>query len=261
MDISQLEELVIRLAERVRQLEDEKNTVEGPSSATNGDIAEFDGTTGKKIKDGNLKHSDVADAVAKRHSNALDHDGSVQVTGPASAVDSNLMEYSGTSGKVAKDGGLKHSDVSDAVSKKPVYGRVTGSNVTTTGQSLVDITGLSVALAASSVYRFKAVLSVGTSAVTTGTQYGVNFSAAGASVEAQINGSYTSTASKAERISALNTPTSAFLTTSGQSGGIVIHGIIVTGANAGNLTIKHLKVTSGTSTVYINSFLEVIKIQ
>lgn len=140
------------------------------------------------------------------------------------------------------------------------YARVTGSNATTTGQVLVNITGLSIALLANTTYEFEAFLSCQVSAVTTGNGYGVQFSAAGASVEAQIEGALTNAASKNLRISALNTSAQAFLTTSGQTGGIVIKGVIVVGANAGNLTIQHLKVTSGTSTVFINSFLKVIKI-
>lgn len=142
----------------------------------------------------------------------------------------------------------------------PVYSRVSGSNATTTGQALVDITGLSNALVANATYEFEAVLSVSTSAVTTGTAYGVNFSAAGATVEASITGSSTSTASKTLRINALNTATLLFLATSAQTGGIVIKGIVTTGANAGNFTIKHLKLTSGTSTVFINSYLKTVRI-
>lgn len=142
----------------------------------------------------------------------------------------------------------------------PVYSRVAGSNVTTTGQALVDIAGLSNALVANATYEFEAVLSVSTSAVTTGTAYGVNFSAAGATVEAHITGSSTSTASKTLRINALNTATLLYLATSAQTGGIVIKGIVTTGANAGNFTIKHLKLTSGTSTVFINSYLKTVRI-
>lgn len=149
---------------------------------------------------------------------------------------------------------------SDISIPTPLFSRVSGSNVTTTGQSLVDITGLSIALEANSIYEFEAVLSCSTSAVTTGTGYGVQFSGAGATIEAQITGAFTNTASKTLRINALNTSAQAFLTTSAQTGGIIIKGIIVTGANAGNLTIKHLKVTSGTSTIFINSFLKTIKI-
>ena len=147
------------------------------------------------------------------------------------------------------------------MSQQATFARVTGSDVTTTGQSLVDITGLSIALTTNAVYEIEANLSVLTSAVTTGTQYGIQYSAAGAAIEAQVTGSLTSTAAKTERISALNTATTAFLTTSAQNGGIRITGIVTTGANAGNLTVRHLKVTSGTSTVRINSFLKVTRIQ
>lgn len=142
----------------------------------------------------------------------------------------------------------------------PVYAQVTGSNVTTTGQALVNITGLSVALTTNAVYEFEAVMSVSTSAVTTGTAYGVNYSVAGGAVEAQITGSSTATATKTLRISALNTATALYLAGSAQTGGVVIKGRVTTGANAGNFTISHLKLTSGTSTVFIGSFLRVTRI-
>jgi hypothetical protein len=142
-----------------------------------------------------------------------------------------------------------------------MYARVSGSNATTTGQVLVDIAGLTRALEANSAYEFDAVMSVSTSAVTTGIQYGVQYSAAGATIEAGIVGASSTTASKAERISVLNTATTTFMATSGQSGAVRIQGSIITGANAGDLTIQHRKVTSGTSTVFINSFLKVTKIQ
>lgn len=146
------------------------------------------------------------------------------------------------------------------IGNPPLYARVTGSDATTTGQALTNITGLSVALLANTVYEFEAVLGVSTTAVTTGTGYGVQFSTAGATIESQITGPLTNVASKTLRINALNTSSQAWLTTSAQTGGIVIKGIISVGANAGNLTIQHLKVTSGTSTVFINSFLRVRKI-
>jgi hypothetical protein len=141
-----------------------------------------------------------------------------------------------------------------------VYSRVTGSNATTTGQVLVDIPGLSNALVANAVYEFEAVMSCSTSAVTTGISYGVQFSAAGATIEANIVAASSTTATKAERINAFNTNTTAFLATSAQAGGVNIRGIIATGANPGNLTIQHRKITSGTSTVFINSMLRTIRI-
>lgn len=136
--------------------------------------------------------------------------------------------------------------------------RVTGSDATTTGQTLVDVTGLSLPLAANRTYKIAAMLTATTSAVTTGIKYGVQFSAAGAAVEAGIIGSSSATtATTAERISALNTATTnAFLLGSAQSGTVWIVGTLTVGANAGNVTIQHLKVTSGTSTVKVNSFLE-----
>lgn len=144
----------------------------------------------------------------------------------------------------------------------PVYAQVAGSNATTTGQALTNISRLSVPCSANAVYEFEAVMSCQTSAVTTGTAYGVQYSAAGASVEAHITGSSTATATatKTLRISALNSATALYLAGSGQTGGILIKGRLTTGANAGNLTIQHLKLTSGTSTVFIGSFLKVTRI-
>ena len=62
------------------------------------------------------------------------------------------------------------------------------------------------------------------------------------------------------RLAALNTASSAFLTTSAQSGQVLIKGLVFTTTNAGNLTIQHLKFTSGTSTVKVGSFLKVVRI-
>jgi hypothetical protein len=137
---------------------------------------------------------------------------------------------------------------------------IAGANVTETGQLLVAITGLTLPLAANSVYEFEALLSAGTTAVVTGTQYGIQFSAAGATIEAYAMGAVTIATSLMQRILALHTATAAFLTTASQNGGVLIKGFITTGANRGNLTIEHLKVTSGTSTVRIGSFLKTRKI-
>lgn len=145
------------------------------------------------------------------------------------------------------------------INATPIYVWVSGSNATTTGQSLTNITGLSVALIANTKYFFSANLSVQSSS-TAGNQYGVNFSAAGATVEAQISGTLAAATSRSDRISAFNTASPAYVT-SGATGGIRIEGIITTGANSGNLTIQHLKTTSGTSTVFQNSPLIVTRIQ
>jgi hypothetical protein len=135
---------------------------------------------------------------------------------------------------------------------------VTGSNFTTTGQSLTNVTGLSLALIANATYLFEASLSVASSAVT-GNQYGVQFSQSGASVEAQIYGILAAASVQCARINALNTATATF-DTAGADGAILIKGIMTVGANAGNLTIQTLKVTNGTATVYINSYLKATRI-
>jgi hypothetical protein len=142
-----------------------------------------------------------------------------------------------------------------------VFALVTTADATTTGQALANVAGLTFATAANSTYEFEAVLLATVSAVTTGVKYGVNHSGAGATLAAQIIGSSTSTAMQGEQLAALNTATAlAYLTTSAMSGAVRIKGILKTGANAGNLTIQFLKVTSGTATVKINSFLKVLKI-
>lgn len=43
-----------------------------PPLSTDGDLVEFDGTSGSKIKDGGLKHVDVADAITKKHTQNTD---------------------------------------------------------------------------------------------------------------------------------------------------------------------------------------------
>jgi hypothetical protein len=109
-----------------------------------------------------------------------------------------------------------------------------------------------------SVYEYEACLTVQSSS-TAGNGYGVNFSAAGAAVEAQIDGTLAAATQMTKRINALNTSAQAFVTVAA-TGGVRIKGIITVGANPGNLTVSHLKVTSGTSTVFINSFLTARKI-
>lgn len=143
-----------------------------------------------------------------------------------------------------------------------VISQVTGSDATTTGQSLVDVTGLSFSAAANTTYEVEAVLQCTTSAVVTGTEYGIQHTGTGSpSCQAAVWGSLTTTTAATSIINALNTAdATAFLTGSAQTGIILIKGIVVSGTGAGNITIRHLKVTSGTSTVKIGSVLKVRKL-
>ncbi len=143
---------------------------------------------------------------------------------------------------------------------KPDRTFVSGSNATNATTTLADITGLTSALIANSTYEFEAYLTILTSADTDGTGYAVQFSAALATIEAGQFGSTVVAGVRGSRINAFNTSTPTHLTTANQQGVVLIKGIVWTGANAGNLTIQHKKFVSGTSTVYIGSFLKVTKI-
>jgi hypothetical protein len=137
--------------------------------------------------------------------------------------------------------------------------KVSGSDVTTTGQTLVDVTGLvSGTVSASSTYEVDGMLIVTTSATVTGTEYGLNCTGTGA--DQSINWIGPSTETGGVQVlneigtGANNTAgTPAFNTTSGMSGCIWFHGYVTTGTGSPTMAIRHLKVTSGTSTVKIGS--------
>jgi len=144
---------------------------------------------------------------------------------------------------------------------KPVYAFVSGSDFTTTSLTLVDVTGLTAPLAANSVYEFMAKLSVESSS-NAGLNTGVNFSAAGATIEAGEVGARDAEVGKVSRLNAFNASgaSAAWVRISATPQTHEIKGIIRTGANAGNLTIKVLKVSSGTAKVYVDSYLKTTKI-
>lgn len=134
---------------------------------------------------------------------------------------------------------------------------VSGSNATTTGQALVDITGLvTPTLANSTKYEVDILLDVGTSAVTTGTQYAIQTGGTGTAgvVSALLQGTTTTNAVTQVTLSAPNAASGTFLTTSGTSGTIRIQGFVTTrGSGTATISAQHLKVTSGTSTVRVGS--------
>lgn len=85
--------------------------VVGPASAVDSDFVQFDGITGKLIKDGGLSLDTdgtlSADSDSKIASQkATKSYADTKVAGAASSTDSDFMQFSGTSGKAAKDGGL-----------------------------------------------------------------------------------------------------------------------------------------------------------
>lgn len=142
---------------------------------------------------------------------------------------------------------------------------VSSSDATTTGQTLVDITGLVTGtLALNTNYIFQGVLYVTTTAVTTGTQYGTNVTVA----PTRIAGNYigpTTVASNVQTMlasgtNANNIASGTFLTTASEEGVVLIDGFVTTaGSGSPVFSLRHLKVTSGTSTVKIGSRLTVCK--
>lgn len=145
--------------------------------------------------------------------------------------------------------------------------KVSGSDATTTGQSLVDVTGLTYPLAANSTYLFKATLLCTTTAVTSGTEYGVANTGATANVGMTTSFFATGFTNAAGvgpgavyTVGATNTATSPFLLGSGQTGVVTMEGFVTTLGGPPTLAIRHLKVTSGTSTVKVGSTLEVLKV-
>ena len=91
--------------------------VDGPATAVDGNLAVFDGVTGKLIKDGGAPYvlPTATDAVLggiKIGSGLTITDGVVaaagDVDGPATAVDGNLVVFDGETGKLIKDGGAPY---------------------------------------------------------------------------------------------------------------------------------------------------------
>lgn len=138
------------------------------------------------------------------------------------------------------------------------YAYVSGSNATTTSLTAVDITGMSITLDASSSYILESHISGGTSSAA-GVKHGIAFSgAAGATPEGGIE--YWGEATSAwVRVSSLPGLSGAITSTLPELRSD-FYLFLRTGVNSGNLTMQHLKITSGTSTVYIGSYMKVTKV-
>jgi hypothetical protein len=135
---------------------------------------------------------------------------------------------------------------------------VSGSDATTTGQSLVDVTGLVVAYLAAHTYEFEAVLKTVSSADTTGMKVGFHVTTALVSGAIVITGTTAAGTGGISATSVDSAEATAFNTASAANGIIVMKGEFVSNASTGgNLSIQHLKVTSGTSTVKIGSSLKI----
>jgi len=90
--------------------------VTGPASATDADLVQFNGATGKLVKDGIAVVTTVASPgldtdipTAKAVRAAISAGGAGDVSGPASSTDENIALFDSTSGKLIKDGGISLS--------------------------------------------------------------------------------------------------------------------------------------------------------
>lgn len=167
----------------------------------------------------------------------------------------------GTTGNVIQSNGTNFVSVENT-GGWDMY-RVSGTNVTTTSTTLVDITGLvTTTLSLNSNYEFEAIVAGATSASNTGIRYGVNVSGSPIRVLACYTGSTTSSAAADGFTNSNNVEcTRTFYTMPNMNGLVYIKGMFTTGSTGAPVfSIKHLKITSGTSTVYVGSVLKIRKI-
>ncbi len=137
--------------------------------------------------------------------------------------------------------------------------KVSGSDVTRTAQTLADITGLvSDTLIGGSWYEIEVMLLVGTSADTDGTEYGIHVAGTGGSSACLVllSGTTTASAASIQTIPSVDTASSAMLTASAIPGAIMIKGFVFTMTTSSTISVQHLKVVSGTSTVKVGSILK-----
>ena len=140
---------------------------------------------------------------------------------------------------------------------------VSTTDATTTGQSLVDVTGLVAPVTHASTYEFEAHLLTVASADTNGIKVGVNLDQTPVTVEGEVSGNGTGTTLITPvGLQANNTADATALNTSSSGKGhVYIKGYFVTHATLdSNFSIQHLKLTSGTSTVKVGSSLRLRKV-
>ncbi len=103
--------------EKIDNSEAGSGDVNGPASAVDDNIATYNSTSGKIIKDGGSKIITEAEGITGNDNDASvptaaavkdfvdNNSGSGDVTGPSSSTDNNVALFDGTTGKIIKDGG------------------------------------------------------------------------------------------------------------------------------------------------------------
>ncbi len=128
--------------------------------------------------------------------------------------------------------------------------------------AFADSTGLSFAVAATTAYRFRFVLFITSNATTVGVKLGLN-GPAGATLRFATTVPTAAPAQSTAILVASGTAydTEAFAATAGPGTSAVVaivEGVLVTGANAGTLQLRHASETATATTILANSFGELI---
>jgi len=141
------------------------NSVEGPASSVNSNMTEYDGTTGKSIKDGGLTHANVADAISKKHTHTGDVHyinfnftggggviqiglaGGVQIPWAGTITEARLLSVDVTTGSIAV------SVWKGTFAIPPVVGGLIDTFSISNGVKSQE-TGLSIAVAAGDILYF-----------------------------------------------------------------------------------------------------------
>jgi hypothetical protein len=161
----------------------------------------------------------------------------------------------GATGATGATGPTGATGATGASGSSGTTSRVSGSDFTTTNTTLTDITGLTFAASASTLYEVEVMLRVN-STDTSGLNFGFNFSAAGASIAWVCTVTNGSGSVATVGGTTLNSGGGLFNVVA-KDGIITGRAWVLVGVNAGNITAKILKGTSGTATVYIGSRMTV----
>jgi len=130
--------------------------------------------------------------------------------------------------------------------------QITTADFATTNTTATNIApgsgpGLTIALAANKVYEVEAVLVLNSSS-NAGVKVALAYSAAGATGNVVYQGMTTATAVGLIAAALGSLEGTAYVGTTSVEGLVIAKAVVVTGANAGNLTAQLAKVTSGTAT-------------
>lgn len=221
------------------------------TALTGEDFATGGGTaTGTNTGDQTSVSGNAGTATALQNArtiNGVSFDGTANIVAPAAGTAGNTPKSDGTTW-VSTDNGGWDGSVS-----------VQTSDATTTGQTLVDATGLvTTTLLNSTLYEIEVVLGVSTSSGTAGTAYGIHGGGTGSAATMNVifNATNGATTGVTGTINTIDTATAAVLTAASISGTVRISGFVTTmSTGTATISIQHLKVTSGTSTVKKGSIL------